>query len=357
MSNIDQILNLKAQVVTVPMGDVRLELNDDRPFAQIRGMNAVISTDARRDIIKLAGLDQNSIQTIRNTAGDRAANQILTTATKALRGRNVTLAFDGPKITRVVDPKDRNAAITPVQLVNMVSMLQEKGLSVWGCQISEDGTGANIQIVDPTVHDHPTMKDESVTIGRSFHWDALGGTSVNFFVQRMWCANGQTSNQDGRHAGMLTAGMDSAEMYKLLFIEKAETRLARHWERVQKLQETPMSVREFRELSKWLEPFDKDSEVFRNHLGSPSVEKMSWQKEYAKAGFNFDELSNAQLANAPTPILWWDGINTMTWLASHKTESDVSDWKKGQMLTQAGKFIGKSQHDADAWLKGLPIFN
>lgn len=356
-NDLQRVLDLKPQVATLPLTAVKLKLTEDSQLAQINGLNAVISQDARRDIIKMAGLDQNSIQTIRNTAGEQAANQILSQAFKSLAGKNVSFAFDGPRITRVVDPKNRAVALKNTQVVQIVEMLVQKGLQIWGVQVSPDGTGANIQIVDPTIRNHPTMKDESVSIGRSLHWDALGGTSIHDFIQRMFCANGSTLNEDGRAIQALHPGMDPGSIMEVLFTKGAEKRVAKHFERIQKLQETQMSVHEWNLLLPWLKGFEKDAEVFQNHLGCMNPEKMGWQKEYQKKAIILNDLTAAQLRNAPTPINWWDALNTMTWLASHETNTEVDEWRKGQMLTQAGKWTCKNSFDSDAWLQGLPSFN
>ena len=355
--DLGQILDLKPKVATMPLSSIKLSLDDDQPICQINGLNAVLDKGARSNIIKMSGLDQKSIDTIKGTAGSRAANQILKTAMKALGNRNVTLAFDGPRITRVVDPGNKNVALRNHQVVQIAEMLVQKGMKVWGLQMNPDGTSANIQLVDPKANEHPTMKDESVSLGRSIHWDALGGTSINEFVQRLICSNGMTRNEDGAMLAVLRTDANPAEMLEKLFMEGAEKKLARHFERIQKLQEISLSVREWQQLIPWLSKFDKDTDVFKAHLGFKKLSDVPFEKEYEKRGFKLDELSQAKLANCPTPINWWDAINCMTWLGSHPNDSGVDDWTQGKLLNVAGRQMGKKAYDADQWLTGLPNFN
>lgn len=355
--DLGQILALKPQVATMPLSSIKLSLDDDQPICEVMGLNAVLDKGARSNIVKMSGLDQRSIDTIRGTAGPKAANQILKTAMKALGNTKVTLAFDGPRITRVVEPSGKAIALKNYQVVQIAEMLISKGMGIWGLQVNPDGTSANIQLVDPKANEHPTMKDESVSLGRSIHWDALGGTSINEFVQRLVCSNGMTRNEDGAMLAVLRSDSNPAEMLEKLFMDGAEKKLARHWERVQKLQEIQMSVREWQQLLPWLSKFEKDTDVFQAHLGFKKLSGSNWEKEYEKRGFILDELSQNKLANCPTPINWWDAINCMTWLGSHPNDSGVDEWAQGKLINVAGRQMGKKSYDADTWMTGLPSFN
>lgn len=358
MSNkLDAVLNLQPKVATLPLKDVKISLTDETPFAQIQGIGtAVLDPQARKDIIEMSGLDYKSIQRIRETSGTKTANVVLGQATKALGNKKLSFAFDGPRITRVVDPGRKALALSNKQVVGIAEMLVGKGLDVWGVQVSPDGTGAKIQIINPQVHDHPTMKNEAVTIGKSLNWDALGGTTLNEFVQRMFCSNGAITKEDGRGLGVIWADSDPAKLYESLFVKEDDKDLNRYWEKVQFLQETLMSVKEWNELKKFLDWFRKDSDVFKQHFGF-DLQNVTWEKDYKKRGINLEEITQQKQRNCPTPVCWWDGINCLTWLASHDTKTGVGEWEKGKAMVQAGKFFGKSQYDSEAWMTGLPSWN
>jgi hypothetical protein len=338
------------------MSAIHLNLDDDNPICTINGLHAVLDRAARSNIVKLAGLSDDTISTIRRTSGPKFANQVLRSAFNALKNRTVTLAFDGPTITRVVSPDSKKIALSPQQIVPLLEMLVSKGMNIWGLQMSPDGTSANIQIVDPSVREHPTQRDEAVSIGRSFHWDALGGTSVHDFVQRMFCSNGNVMHEDGKAIRVLRADMDPAMVYSTLFIEGAEKKLARHFERIQRLQEIRLSVREWEQIESWLAPYEDDTDVFRQHFGS-SLGKMEWKQAYIRHGIDLDDLSREKKKNCQTPLGWWDTINCMTWLASHPNDSGVSSWDQGKLLTFAGKQTQRASYDADMWMTNLPSFN
>lgn len=359
---LDQFLTIKPQVATVEMRDLKFHLNDDSAsdVAELKVggtvMNVVLSQEARRDIIKLSGLTPEAINTIKFTSGAKAADAIFRQAIKSFDRRQVTLAFDGPRITRVVNPKKKAESISNLKLGKIIELMQERGMEIWGLQISPDQTSATIQLVDPTVHEHPTQKNEEIQIGRSFHWDALQGTTIYDFVQRMFCANGMTRSQDGKVLQILQTDADPATLLDTLFLKDADKRANRYFEKISTLQNLRLSVREWQKFAKLLSPFSQDSEVFENHLGFPKLTNTWWELEYAKFGIKLEDLTLKQLANCPTPIIWWDAINCMTWLGSHFNESGASEWVQGQLLTEAGKFTSKKEFDAEGWMTGLPEF-
>ena len=358
--DLGQVARLKPQVATLSLPEVKINLDEKDPIANISGLQAIIDPQARKDLIKIAGFDAGSLQTIQTTAGVNAANTILRQVMKALGNKKMTFAFDGPRITRIVDPGQKQIALSNLTVAQMCEMVIGKGNQIWGLQISPDQTKANIQILNPRIHEHPTMKNESVTIGRTIQWDALGGTSIADFVQRMYCSNGSTMNEDGKVISILRPDMDPGQMYELLFVEGAEKRLASHFNRILELQEKPMSIREWQSIAAKLGAFAKaDSDVIKNHLGFGfgADGKVPFEHEYAKSGHILSEYNQDQLSNCPTPVIWWDAINTLTWLGSHPTNSNVSDWEKGKLLQDAGKMISRSKRDADSWIQGLPIFS
>lgn len=354
--DLGRILELKPQVYSTPFSSIKLNLDSDDPICQVAGFNAVLDKSARTNIIKLSGLDDKSIATIKASSGNKAANAILRQAFRTMGDQKVILAFDGPRITRVVSPDSKRMALSQRQIVPMVEMLVAKGMKIWGMQISPDGTSAMIQVLDPRVSEHPTQKNEAVSIGRSFHWDALGGTSLHDFVQRMWCSNGSTLNEDGKAIQWLKPNMDPALMLQNLFIEGAEKKLAKHFERINRLQEISLSVREWNQLAPWLSKFEKDKKVFEDHLGF-NLESIPFQKKYEKRGFKLNEMSKEQLANCPTDVNWWDAINTMTWLGSHPNESKVNEWTQGQILNFAGRQMSRRGYDSEQQVHGVPNFN
>lgn len=356
MSNqLDQVLDLKPQVLTLPISQIKFPFAD-QPIAEVAGYSVVMDPEARGNVVKLSGLDDKTMQTIRTTSGDKATDIILKRAVEALGNQQVTLAFDGNRVTRVVAPEKKKEALGRLQVVQMCEMLTKKGLKVWGVQTSPDGTGANIQLLNPIQHEHPTQKNETVTIGRSIHWDALGGTSLHDFVQRMFCSNGATTQEDGKLIRVLKPDTDIAQIYSALFESGAEKTLGQYFRQMEKLQEMRLSVREWNQLEPWLQKFEKDGKVIEDHIGYEPG-KYTWQDQYTKAGIDLDKVTMEQQKVCQTPINWWDMFNCLTWLASHENNSNVGQWQQSKLMQVAGKQLSRKQFDAQMWMQNLPSFN
>jgi hypothetical protein len=359
MKNLQILAEIKPKVASIAMDSVKFDLGANNPLCQINGMNAVIDTSAQKDLIKVSGLDQASINRIRETSGAKGAEMILRNSIKAIGSRKLNFAFDGPRITRIVDPAaKKGVAMQPAQVVRLAELMEKKGMQIFDVVCHKDGTQAKIQIFNPRIHDHPQMKGEAVTIGKTIHWDMLGGTSIQEFVQRMICSNGVTTKEDGNVLSWLTPEIEPGVLYEMLFVNNEEKRIASYFNKVQKLQETLLSVREWKEIKRHLDLFSQDSKIIRDHF-QDGPDKDGWEIEriYKNKGFDFNDLNLNQLANCPTPFTWWDGINSLTYLGSHKTETNVADWERNKVQGAAGKMIQRKSLDADAWMKNLPSFN
>ncbi|MBU3744086.1 MAG: hypothetical protein FGM61_05975 [Sediminibacterium sp.] len=359
MKNLQVLTEIKPKVANISMNEIRFDLGTNNPLCQLRGMNAVIDPQAQKDLVKISGLDQNSINRIRETSGAKNADAILRNSIKAIGNRKLNFAFDGARITRIVDPAaKKGVAMQPQQVVRLAEMMEKKGMQIFSVTPHRDGTQARIQIFNPKIHDHPQMKGEAVTIGKTIHWDMLGGTSIHDFVQRMVCSNGATTKEDGNAISWLTPDIEPGLLYEMLFVNNEEKRLAAYFNKVQKLQETLMSVREWKEVKRYLDNFSNDSKIIRNHFqDGPSKDGWDIEKAYRNKGFQINDLNNNQLANCPTPFTWWDSINALTYLGSHQTETQVAEWERNQLQGAAGKMIQRKSYDADAWMQGLPSFN
>lgn len=355
-NNLDQILNLKPKVATMPLAAVKLHLGEDTPLAEVQGLTAVISSSAKKDLIKLAGYDDQAIRTFKTNYGDKGAERLLSDSFKKLAHKHVSLAFDGPRITRILLPDQKAAALKPSQIVGLAEFFQSKGMSIHGVQVAPDGTNARVQILNfQRTHETPLLPNEAVQAGYNLDWDAFGGTSIQNFLVRLWCTNGATTTEV-RSLNALSNNMDPAEIYKALFNDNAQKFIAKYWERISKLQETPMSIAEFRVIQGMLSAFDKDKDVFKNHFGESNINEMKWMKDYERRGIHINEITKAQAKNAPTPIRWWDAINATTWLASHPNQSGVSEWDATDLMQKAGKLMSKNV-DADNWMLDVPRFN
>ncbi len=366
MNNSLQILDqVKPQVANLSMQDVRVDLLSADALVEVRGMQAVMTPTAKNDLLKATGLDFATIDRIKQTSGEKGANAVVRNAMKSVADKKMLFAFDGPRITRVVDPSQNKAAagMQPAHVKKMAEMMIEKGMQVYGVTASPDGTNVCIQLCDPRVYDSPlTMpshKNEAISVGKSIHWDAMGGTSIHDFVKRLICSNGLIRGEDGRAATWLTPNMDAATLYKLLFEDVSTNKINAYFSKIAQLQETPLSVREFQEMYKHIAKFGDDLGVIRDHLGDApnSNGKFNFSMQYERKGLDLENMTAKQLANAPTPFKWWDGINTMTWLGSHETKTNVSEWEKTKMLQAAGKMINRSNQDASNWIFDVPSFN
>lgn len=364
MNQIDQVLNLKPQTVTIPFKELVITSNDDVRVVNIKGFTAVMDPSAGKDLIELAGLNQSAVETIKSTSGKNASRIVLQQAFKALNDRSVTLAFSGNRISRVAAPDSSRLAISNVKVAGAADMLVKKGMKVWGIQVSPDQTRANIQLVNSDVVHHPTSKNESISVGRSINWDAFGGTSIHDFVERLVCSNGNVSKEDGRIIQMLDGSTNVADIYKALFSRDNESeRIAKYFERMTRLQESRMSVREWNNYSKHLKLYRKDMDVVSDQLGcNVQMTKegdlvVDWEAEYIRSGINLKGIGSNRQRVCQTPINWWDMVNCMTWLASHEMKSTVNSWTNGEMMNVAGQAMAKQSFDSDLWMTGLPSFN
>jgi len=357
MQTLDQILELKPKVITVPVSDIKLNPKE-KMLAEVKGYHTVLSDEARSNLVRISGLDENTIKTIRETSGTAASDLILGKAFESLKSKKVTLALDGARISRIVLPEKKHTAMSQYSVVAAVEMLVKKGMKIWGVQTSPDGTGAKIQILNPQVREHPNKKNESVTIGRTINWDALGGTSIQNFVQRMVCSNGATLNEDGRVIRVLEANSSPADVYKALFEYGVDNSLRKYFEGLDRMSDIRMSVREWNQLLPWLQMFEKDREVINEHIGYDFGKHRNdrWDGEYFKRSIDIDRISMDKQKVCQTPINWWDMTNCLTYLASHETTSDVTDWHKGELMQVVGKQINRRSFDAHMWMSDLPEF-
>lgn len=356
MSNqLDEVLNLKPRVHTLPVSKIKFPFAD-QPIAEVAGYTVVMDDQARSNVVKLSGLDDNTLSKIRQTSGDKATDVILKRAIESLGDQNVTLAFDGNRVTRVVAPDKKREALSKVAIVQICEMLTKKGMKIWGVQTSPDGTGANIQLSNPIQHDHPTQKNETVTIGRSIHWDALGGTSLHDFVERMTCSNGAVAAAEGKLIQVLKPDTDIAKIYNALFENGAEKTLAKYFRQMERMQEMRLSVREWNQLEPWLQMFEKDGDVIKDHIGFKPG-KYTWQDQYTKAGIDLDKVTTEQQKVCQTPVNWWDMYNCLTWLASHPNDSNGGHWNQSKLMSVAGKQLARKSFDSDMWMTDLPSFN
>lgn len=360
---LENLLNIRPKVATIELRQLKFNPYDDgadsKATLNLNGisMEVILSHDAKRDIIALSGLSQEAVNTIRSTAGEKAAAALLAHALKDQARRQVVLAFAGPRITRVVQPKKNARAISNVKLVQLIELLvSRRGMKIWGVQISDDCTMATVQLVNPDIHEMPTTLNEDIQIGRSFHWDALGGTTIHAFVNRMTCSNGMVRSIDGEALEILTPDADPVTIIDQLFMVDDNKRVRSYFEKVRLLTETKMSAREWAQVAKLLTAFGSDREVFRNHLGIETVTSPWWEAEYGRVGIDLHSLNNKQLANCPVPVIWWDAINCLTWLGSHETSIGINTYRQGKILTEAGKFTSRKFYDSQAWMTGLPTF-
>lgn len=358
MSQLDLVANLKPRVLNLPLSEATINVADESPFAQLRGIGtAVMSPKATADYIRILGIDPKTLRNIR-TDDETAAKMVL--ANRVKQNKHTTLSFvldkDAPRITRIVEANAGRAALKPMQIVQMSELLVKKGMQLWDVSASPDGTSADVTLVNPQIHHHAMSEQESVQIGRTIHFDALGGTSFNEFLQRMWCSNGATLNEQGKVLGHIDPNMNASDLFELLFVKGAESRLKTYFNRVQRFQEMLMSVREWRQMEKYLLPFSSDKDAFESHIGF-NLERPTWEKEYDRKGIDLNAETTQQLRNRTTPINWWSAINLMTWLGSHETKSKVSDWDKAEIRSAAGGFISRNNFDSQAWVNDNPSWN
>lgn len=354
--DLNLLLNIKPQVATMPLSSVQLHASEDAPIATIGGHNAVIGSQARKDLIALAGFDNKSIETLKVQYGSQYTDKILRDAFKRLGNEKVSLAFDGPRITRILSPEKRATAMTPTQVVGLAEMFVSKGMSVWGLQISPDGTNANLQLTNRgETHSNPLLPGEEIQSGFEFRWDMFGGTSVNQFLERLMCTNGASITQI-RNFNNLARNATPEEIYNALFGKFDQKAMAAYWNKVSELQERPLSVAEYMQVAVQLAKFKEDKAVFRAHFGEDNLSNMRWMNEYEKRSISVHDMSKGQAKNSPTPIKWWDAINAMTWLGSHPNESNVHDWDAAQLIENAGAMMQK-RPDCIDWMLNPPSFN
>jgi len=334
-----QTLNAQALRKTVPVRDINIV--DDKTI-ELNGKRLEMTPKAFKNLMQIIGMSQTfakKFETLFNAE----------TKAKFINQIKNAMAAQMNELTMIVSPIQRKVVGFSKQPTDMIShdrfldladrLVDQHGFEISNWGVGQDGS-VTINAFNPKAQFDIGLNDEVFTAGLTMKNGPLTGIEVAPYVNRMWCANGLTTNfaQDNYQLQNLTP-----EAMENFFQHMAELRRngfvpTDFASTVQRATNTPASLWEL----------ERGHNMIKKHVGDRADNWIPLQENllaYGQIGFDPKNLNADQKKNARSNQSIWSLVNGITHVATHAPEQlafDMTDDDSTHMMIQAGNILGSN---------------
>lgn len=334
-----QTLNAQALRKTVPVRDINIV--DDKTI-EFQGKRLEMTDKAFKNLISMIGMSKafaSKFESLFNAE----------TKAKFINQMKNAMATQMNEITMIVSPVQRKVVGFSKQATDMIShdrfldltdrLVDQHGFEITNWGVAPDGS-VTINAFNPKAQFDIGLNDEVFTAGLTMKNGPLTGIEVAPYVNRMWCANGLTTNfakdtyqlQDLTPESMENFFQHMAELRRNGFVptDFADT--------VRRATNTPASMWELERGHNMIKKWVGD----RADNWIPLTENAT---AYGQMGYNMNELNADQKRNARSNQSIWSLVNGITHVATHAPEQlafDMTDADSTNLMVGAGNILGSN---------------
>ena len=320
----------------------------DSKTIEYKGTRIGVSNQGFKSLLKMIGMSNqfaNKFETLFNSEAKAAFINRIKDAMASNSGRfnTITMVLNPVSKTIVHIGKDESSSISNEQFLNVSEgIISGNSMDVTNWSIDPINGEITINAFNPNAQfGIKGLSDEVFTGGITFKNSPIKGFQVLPYVNRMWCANGLTTQMSDESYTLRS--LDNVEMEKffqnLNKLRKNNFASTSFESKVNNAINTPASLKEMLWAHGQLSKFAGE----RAENWIPLNENMS---KYKSMGY--ENLTSDQMASAKTNQSVWSVVNGLTHFATHGSniiQTNMQDQDATRMMISAGNLFGKKKYD------------
>ena len=330
-----ETLNSQSLRKTIAVRDINL-VNDTT--IEYQGKRLEITKDAFKGLMKMIGMSQTFASKFEKLFNPEVKAQFINTMKNAM-------ATQLNEITIVLSPTTKKVVGFTKKATDLISHERFMGLADRlvdqnGFEIANLGVDANKGSVTINAFNPKAsfgvqgLNDEVFTAGITMKNSPLGGIQVMPYVNRLWCANGCTTDMASESYSLANLSGDSMEKFfeHMSQLRKNKFIPTGFQDKVTQAVNTPASMNEM----KWAH------NQIKRHVGDKAdnwIPLMENESAYTKANIG---IIDPKAAKSNQSI--WSVVNGMTHVATHAPDlfaMNMQDKDSTELMVQAGNLLGK----------------
>ena len=338
---------------SVPFRDIKII---DEKSIEFNGHKLKMTKTAFKNLLNIIGMSQNFSNKFEKLFNAEAKASFINRMKNAMASNygnlnNVTLVLNPISKSIVGISKRESVGISNNQFIDLSeNIINDQGLDVTNWSTDPKSGITTINTFNKNANFEVTgLTDEVFTGGITFKNTPTAGLQVLPYVNRMWCANGMTT-QVSQEAHVLYS-LDSTDMQKffenLHELRKNNYAPSAFGDRVRVANNTRASLYEMRGAYNSV----------KKHVGERAERWIPYTENLNKYESNgFTDMSADQMRNAKSNQSVWSVVNGLTHFATHAdnlVESNMTDADSTQMMVDAGNIFGKKAFDNENMVPDL----
>lgn len=341
---------LKAQTLRKEISIKELNLQDEQTILY-KGKPVKMYSSAFKGLMRIMGMSRQFIRRFEQLFDPRTKTQFINTVKNAMSREGTTLTViltpDGKHIAGFSqNPLSTISNETFVDITDRLRNEYNLEVSNWGI---DNTTGVvTVNAFNPTSGVDVQAVNESFNSGLTIQNSPFNGVQVMPFVNRQWCANGMTTSIAAENINLNSLDKKSMDKFFQTMQNAAQNSFvpASFNQLVDASTRTPASLAEM----------ESAYNLIYNHIGERAeswVPKAQNDVQYARMGYEIDQMAKDQKRRAYTNQSIWSVVNAITHVATHAYqtgENAIAESDRTKMQVSAGNLFAKpEQGGATNW--------
>jgi len=341
------ILNKKKEAINnqtlrreCPLGHIKL-IDDQR--VTINGHTIEITKNAYKSLIKSIGLPQGFINKLEKLFTKESKLDFISTLQKAIELSNDTTIVNvhlSQQSKCIIGFSTGQNTIHNKTFINFAdNIIDEHGFSVVDIWNDPYTGGTSINCIINNTHEVKGLSNEAFTTGLNISNDPMKGITVAPYINRLWCANGcttQMANESYKLNELTPQSQDSFykhlnELRKTGFIPSGYGDLVRN------ANNTSASIAELNRVKRQIEPLIGER-------ANTILQMAKNEDAYKKMGFDVNLMDSDTKRMAKSNQSIWSLTNALTWVATNSDKTldvNIQDSDRQKLQIEAGNLLSK----------------